>query len=505
MPGKTIVYQILPRLWGNLSKPVKGGSLKQNGCGRFSSLDQASLNYLHGRLGVTHVWLTGIIRHALGEEVSGGWAKGLAGSPYAICDYFDVNPYLADNKAKRLDEFKSLIKRIHASGMKVIIDFVPNHVARNHSPFFGGEDDRSVHWKAENDFFYYPGQALKLPFDSDYVEMPARASGNAFTPSPGINDWYETVKLNYCDFRTPTWDKMDEVLKYWCSFGVDGFRCDMVELIPWQAMQWLIAQTREAYPGTIFIAEVYQTGLYHRYGEEVGFDYLYDKSGLYDTLHDIITRGEPAGRISGVWQMLGDLQPHMLNFLENHDEQRLASDFFAGSASRSLAALHVSLLLNTAPFILYFGQEAGERGMDEEGFSGLDGRTSIFDWWSPKAIKALYTYIHSGEGLDSEQAALLARYETLLSMAREPLFGEGLTYDLCYCNQNSQGFDPDRHFIFLRSYKGKTALVAANFSSEDACMEISIPEHASAYLGIKKFTQTVKVCVKACDGTVVRL
>ena len=487
MPGKTIVYQILPRLWGNLSKPVKGGSLKQNGCGRFSSLDQASLDYLHGRLGVTHVWLTGIIRHALGEEVSGGWAKGLAGSPYAICDYFDVNPYLADNKAKRLDEFKSLIKRIHASGMKVIIDFVPNHVARNHSPFFGGEDDRSVHWKAENDFFYYPGQALKLPFDSDYVEMPARASGNAFTPSPGINDWYETVKLNYCDFRTPTWDKMAEVLKYWCSFGVDGFRCDMVELIPWQAMQWLIAQTREAYPGTIFIAEVYQTGLYHRYSEEVGFDYLYDKSGLYDTLHDIITRGEPAGRISGVWQMLGDLQPHMLNFLENHDEQRLASDFFAGSASRSLAALHVSLLLNTAPFMLYFGQEIGERGMDDEPFSGVNGRTSIFDWWTVESLQALRQYIdNKRKGLNAKQKAVLKRYREALELAKRPAFAEGRTFDLCYCQ--GEGFDPDRHFAFLRADEAETWLVVANFGPA-ADITVRIPAEA----GTEPRTVTLRV------------
>ena len=504
MPGKTIVYQILPRLWGNLSKPVKGGSLKQNGCGHFSSLDQASLDYLHGRLGVTHVWLTGIIRHACGEEVPGGWAKGLAGSPYAICDYFDVNPYLADKKSERINEFKSLIKRVHDSGMKVIIDFVPNHVARNHTPYFGDEDDKSVHWKAENDFFYYPGEKLRLPFASDYQEMPARASGNAFTPSPGINDWYETVKLNYCDFHTPTWDKMAGILKYWCAMGVDGFRCDMVELIPWQAMQWLIASTKEAYPGTLFIAEVYQTSLYRLYSKEVGFDYLYDKSGLYDTLHDIITRGEPASRITGVWQMLGDLQPGMLNFLENHDEQRIASDFFAGSAERSIAALHVSLLLNTAPFMLYFGQEAGERGMDEEGFSGLDGRTTIFDWWSPSAVKALYTQIHGGQSLDPAQSSLLERYENLLAAAQKPVFSEGLTYDLCYCNTTSPGFNPDRHFVFLRSFKGETALVAANFSAEDTCMEITIPEHASDYLEIKKITQTVKVCVKAYDGAIVR-
>lgn len=507
MLGKSIIYQILPRLWGNPAKPVRGGSLKKNGCGHFSSVDEATLDYLHGTLGVTHVWLTGVIRHACGEEGSSDWVKGLAGSPYAISDYFDVNPYLADNKAERMSEFKQLVNRIHKAGMKVLIDFVPNHVARNHSPFFGGADNTSVHWHPDNDFFYYPGESLRLPFDSSYKEFPAKASGNAFTPAPGINDWFDTVKLNYCDFRTPTWDKMAEVLDFWCKKGVDGFRCDMVELIPYQAMKWLIETTKQKHPGTVFIAEVYQTGLYPLYSNEVGFDALYDKSGLYDTLRDIVTGRFSARGITAVWQMLGDLQPTMLNFLENHDEQRLASDFFAGSARRGYAALYVSLLLNTAPFMLYFGQEAGERGMDEEGFSSLNGRTSIFDWWSPSSARILWAYIHSEKGLPSKEKSILKKYSELLQLARTPLFAEGKTYDLCYCNEGSAGFNPDRHFAFLRSHEGRTALVVANFMDEDAEPQISIPAHALEYLGLEKLTLPgrIKVRVKACDGKIINL
>ena len=499
MLGKAVIYQLLPRLWGNPVKPVKGGTLSRNGCGRFSAIDEATLDYLHGTLRVTHLWLTGVIRHACAEEGL-DWVKGRAGSPYAISDYFDVNPYLADNPDKRIDEFKQLVKRIHAAGMKLIIDFVPNHVARNHGPFFGADDDTSVHWRPENDFFYYPGEPLVLPFVSKYKEFPAKASGNVFSPAPGRDDWYDTVKLNYCDFHTHTWDKMARVLDYWCSLGVDGFRCDMVELIPWQAMKWLVESTRRNHPDTVFIAEVYRTDLYPLYAGEVGFDALYDKSGLYDALHDIMVYGDSCRRITAVWQMLGAMQPGMLNFLENHDEQRLASDFFAGSAAVTYAALSVSALFNTAPFMVYAGQEAGERGMDEEGFSGRDGRTSIFDWWSPTSLRALYAHIHGEKGLSGLQKSILAKYTGILSLAREDTFSKGETYDLCYCNEGSEGFNPDRHFAFLRSYKGKGGLVVANFSDSEALMDIRIPAHAYEFLGLKETVPNLfKVKVKAGD------
>ena len=156
---------------------------------------------------------------------------------------------------------------------------------------------------------------------------------------------------------------MLEIVLYWCSKGVDGFRCDMVEMVPWQFMKWLIEKVKASYPGVIFIAEVYQKDLYRRYVEEVGFDLLYDKSGLYDTLRSVVQGGGTARAITWNWQSLGDLQPRMLNFLENHDEQRFASDFFAMDASKAAAPLCVSLLLNDSAFMIYNGQEAGERGV----------------------------------------------------------------------------------------------------------------------------------------------
>lgn len=510
MLGKAIIYQVLPRLWNTSGKGALkvGGSLVENGSGHFSSIDEKVLGYLRNTLHVSHVWYTGIIRHAGGENA---WVKGKAGSPYAIEDYFDVNPYLADNEDARMDEFKLLIKRTHAAGMKVVIDFIPNHLARTCSAFFGKDDDVTVHWKPENDFYYYPGEQLRLPIESDYKEYPAKASGNAFTPAPSETDWYDTVRLNYCDYHTATWDKMLEVLLFWCGLGVDAFRCDMVELVPRQAISFLISEVKKQYPDTQFIAEVYDKSSYSYYAYEAGFDALYDKCGLYDTLFSIVRYNADAAGYSGTdgitasWQFLGNLQPYMLNFLENHDELRIASDFFAGSAKNSFAALYVSLLLNTSPFMMYFGQEVGERGMDAEGFSGLNGRTTIFDWWCPKSIKDLDAYIHSGKGLDQEESALLNRYSELLAYSQEEIIRLGATYDLQYCNAGSEGYDSTRYFAFLRAYEGIIHLIVANFSATDADITVHIPAEALDWANVPNPRDlTLNLHVPSRDGIILQ-
>ena len=528
---KPIIYQVLPRLWGNMNESnITNGTLDQNGTGRFSDMDSASLDYIRW-LGCSHVWYTGVIRHATKESTHGcmpsnpQFVKGNAGSPYAITDYYDVNPYLADNPDKRMDEFMELLKRTHDAGLKVIIDFVPNHVSRDYGrvnpvpghPVLGLDDDRSVHWKHENDFYYYPGQALQLPVppvpgEVQYVEYPAMATGNnCFSPAPGINDWYETVKINYCETHSPTWDKMYDIVRFWAEKGVDGFRCDMVELVPASFFTWLIAEIKKDYPDIIFIAEVYQKDSYRKYIREVGFDFLYDKSGLYDTLRTIVTKNvddngmpvelwQSAEGITRNWQYLGDLQPYMLNFLENHDEQRFASGFFGKDGANSFAALNVSLCLNRAPFMLYMGEELGENGMDAEGFSGADGRTTIFDWWSVKSLRTLNTIIHrnlyqsieSGtidaatleeNGISEHEAMIFRRYAKLLRLAASSeALRKGMSYDLCYCNTSSEGFDRTRHFAWLRDYGNETLLFAANFSAREAQMELTIPDHAFEWM-----------------------
>ena len=545
---------MLPRLWGNKTqRPKKNGNLADNGTGKFSDIDEKSLEYLKW-LGCSHVWYTGVIRHSTQENEQGCMAshpqfvKGKAGSPYAICDYYDVNPYLADNPADRMNEFEQLIKRSHDAGLKVIIDFVPNHVSRDYGkinqtpghPVLGDGDDKNVHWSENNDFFYYPGQALTLPNESPkgvepYKEMPAMATGNnCYNPNPGVNDWYETIKINYCDTHTGTWDKMLDIIMYWSAKGVDGFRCDMVELVPPQFFKWLIAKTKETYPDIIFIAEVYKKDLYNEYIRNVGFDLLYDKSGLYDTLRTVVDKGindngmpvelwQSATGITRNWQFLGDLQPYMLNFLENHDEQRFGSDFFGKDGANTFAPLYVSLFLNTAPFMIYFGEEVGEKGMDEEGFSGRDGRTTIFDWWSVGSIRRLRKLIASGEykstsksklvkaGLKPEEAEVFLRFaQTTRFASNDNAVGNGTTYDLCYCNSSSEGFDKNRHFIFLRDYEEHTLLIAANFSNHEAKMKIHLPDHAFEWMGIPITAdlypgKTIEIKVAPMDGTIIQL
>ena len=504
--GKKIIYQLIPRLWGNdCENPVKNGNYEVNGSGKFSDIDEYTLRYLKN-LGISHLWLTGVIRNAARTSFEGcprsnsQIVKGNAGSPYSIVDYYDVNPCLADNPSDRMQEFEALTARVHKSGLKALIDFVPNHVSRDYGkaglaqdgvPPFGLGDDCSRHWKPENDFYYYPGQALALQSsveegENPYYENPAKASGNCFSPSPSLGDWYDTVRLNYCDFPTPTWEKMYDIVRFWCLKGVDGFRCDMVEMVPWEFFRWLIDRIKQEFPEVIFIAEVYRKENYPLYVKEAGFDLLYDKSGLYDSVRSIVEGTGSARSLTWNWQSVGDLQPQMLNFLENHDEQRFASDFFGKDASHSYAALCASLFFNTSSFMVYFGEEVGERGMDEEGFSGRDGRTSIFDWWSIGSVRRLRKYIHSGSGLQTEEKSVLDRYARALNMAASvPAISEGATYDLCYCNCSSPGFNPDRHFAFLRGKGSKIFLFLCNFSSEQADIHMIIPHEALDYFGVE--------------------
>ena len=551
---KPIIYQMLPRIWGNdNSSPVKGGTLAENGTGKFSDIDKNTLEYLKW-LGCSHVWYTGILRHSTQASEAGctpshpQFVKGKAGSPYAICDYYDVNAYLADDPQNRMGEFEDLIRRTHEAGLKVIMDFVPNHVSRDYGkidptpghPVLGAEDDKSVHWKPENDFFYYPGQSLTLPTAvpegmEPYHECPAMATGNnCYTASPGINDWFETVKINYGDTHTGTRDKMLDIIMFWASKGVDGFRCDMVELVPPEFFKWLISKAKAKYDNLIFIAEVYKKELYNEYIRNIGFDYLYDKSGLYDSVRAVVEKSvnenglpvelwQSASGITRNWQFLGDLQPYMLNFLENHDEQRFASDFFGKDARNTYAPLYVSLFLNSAPFMVYFGEEVGERGMEEEGFSGRDGRTTIFDWWSVTSIRRLRKIIASGEykslstsrlvkaGLKKEEAEVFVRFaQALRFAASDEAITMGTTYDLCYCNYSSEGFDKNRHFAFLRDHGDHTLLIAANFSMKEAKMKLTIPEHAFEWMGIPSTEElhpgkVIEVTVPPMDGAVIKL
>ena len=511
--NKMVIYQVFPRWFGNLRpSPVMNGSLAENGVGKFSAFTPLALSKIK-ELGVTHVWYTGVIEHATKTDYTmfgirkdhSAVVKGKAGSPYAIKDYYDIDPDLADTIQNRMSEFEELVKRTHEAGMKVIIDFVPNHVARQYfsdarEPFvedLGQTDNVSKAFDVNNNFYYLPGQTLTLRFDPQreedfaYSEFPAKVTGNNhFDAYPSQNDWYETVKLNYgvdymhggaCHFNTipNTWEKMLEILLFWADKGVDGFRCDMAEMVPVEFWNWVIPQVKKV-RDVIFIAEVYNPDEYRNYIYTGHFDYLYDKVGLYDTVRAVMCGQAPASNISHCWQSLEGIQKNMLNFLENHDEQRVASDFFAGDARPGIPGMIVSAAMNTNPVMIYSGQELGERGMDAEGFSGRDGRTTIFDYWSVESLRNWNNNgLFDGAKLTPAERSLREMYAKLLNVVRsEPVIVEGAFYDLMYANSGNPYFNPNRQYAFLRKWKNEVLLVVVNFDRADQCVWVNIPVEA---------------------------
>ena len=522
---KIIIYQVLPRLFGaNSLKCVPNGTKRENGCGRLADFTGAALAEIKS-LGATHVWYTGIIEHATKTDYSEqgirrdhpAIVKGNAGSPYAIKDYYDIDPDLATKVPDRFHEFENLLGRTHKAGLKAIIDFVPNHVARQyHSDAkpelvhdLGEDDEPTWGFSKQNNFYYLPGTKFSPSFSlydpqmGEYQEQPCRATGNdCFSPWVGPGDWYETVKLNYgVDYQgnhempfspsTPdTWLKMRDILLFWASTGVDGFRCDMAEMVPVDFWGWVIPKVKKQYPNVIFIAEIYNPKEYRNYLMRGKFDYLYDKVGLYDTLRSVMG-GQSASLITGCWQAVEDIQPRMLNFLENHDEQRIASQFFAGNAEKGKPALLVSALMNTNPMMVYFGQEFGEPGMDAEGFSGQDGRTTIFDYWTIDKIRRWRNGgKFDGALLTPEEKALRHYYDKVLGMCnKDKAIREGAFFDIMYANYDNDLMDTNKLYGFLRKAGKELILVVANFSDEMQRTWVKIPAHAFDVLDIPPITE----------------
>ena len=518
MKTKPIIYQLLPRLFANdNAECTPNGTIEQNGSGKMNNITTTVLRSLK-RLGVTHVWYTGVIEHAhdvdytkYGIQRHNKYViKGKAGSPYAITDYYDIDPDIAVDVEHRLDEFDALIKRTHNTGLKAIIDFVPNHVGRQYysdvKPAgikdFGVDDDLSMFFSAKNDFYYITRQQFSPSIDlgegdDAYVEFPAKASGNdCFNAFPGQYDWYETVKLNYgvdygdgsrhFDPIPPVWFKMLHILRYWASKGVDGFRCDMAFMVPIEFWQWAIANVKERYPNIIFIAEIYDVNLYRDFINIAGFDYLYDKVNLYDTLRGVECCNVSAANITSCWQAVDGLQDKMLNFQENHDEQRFASPQYANDAKAIFPSMIVSSMLSTGPYMLYMGQELGEKALDAEGYSGQDGRTTIFDFWSLSTLRRWRNKNKcDGQMLTDDEKQLREDYEKILRLCNsEKAISMGRFFDVTYVNYNNPEFNPHRHYAFLRNYDDVTLVIAVSFDKKPADVEINIPQHAFNLLEI---------------------
>jgi glycosidase len=534
---KLIIYQLLPRLFGNTQTLNKtNGSIEENGVGKLNDINDKALQEIK-KMGFTYVWYTGVIEHATMTDYSQfgikaddpDIVKGRAGSPYAIKDYYDIDPDLAVEVKNRIGEYEALIKRTHNNGLKVLMDLVPNHVARTYGSDvkpagvrdFGEDDDKGKAFSATNDFYYMPGQPFVVPAgynpggdefksplkDGKFDENPAKATGNdVFSAAPSINDWFETMKLNYgvdyMDHRRghfdpipPLWNKVYDILHYWSEKGVDGFRCDMVEMVPIEFWGWVIPKLKAEHPGLVFIGEAYDKGKYADYIYKGKFDYLYDKVGLYDAIKRL-TRDEhnsSTWEINAVWNHDSKgIDEHMLRFMENHDEQRIACNDFAGNPWLAVPGMIVTATLNKGPVMVYFGQEVGEPALGTEGFSGNDGRTSIFDYWGvPEHQKWVNNHEYDGAKLSEDQQKLRGFYHNLLTAVHNSeALKTGAFYELMIANEHQPGFDT-RQYIYLRYTNNQRILVIINFNRGERRLTVKLPEDLLTKLnqsGHKQFT-----------------
>ena len=531
---KLVIYQVMTRLFGNkvaLNKPY--GTIGENGCGKFNDISDKALAEIK-KMGVSHVWYTGVLEHATMTDYSSQGipaddadvVKGRAGSPYAIKDYYDVAPDLAVVVKNRLPEYEALIKRTHDQGLKVLMDFIPNHVARTYRSDakppgvvdLGAVDDKTKAFAPNNNFYYLPGKSFVVPAgynplgplkganeDGKYAETPAKATGNdVFSEAPSINDWFETIKLNYgvdyANARKPyfapvpdTWKKMRDILVYWAGKNVDGFRCDMAEMVPVEFWAYVIPEVKKVNPNVVFIAEAYDPKVYKTYLDKGKFDYLYDKVGLYDGLRKLMRQEGTTEDITRVWKEESNgFSSRMLRFLENHDEQRIASKDFATDPRRAIPAMTVTATLGSGPVMLYFGQDVGEPANRAEGFSGEDGRTSIFDYWGvPEHQKWLNQGKFDGARLSPEQQKLRDFYGRLLNVAStSDAIRKGRFYELQDANNLGKEYNQRHLYAYLR-YTGKQqVLVVVNFSADKTYRPvINVPAEALTAMGLnpKKF------------------
>ncbi|TNJ45204.1 alpha amylase C-terminal domain-containing protein [Tamlana fucoidanivorans] len=537
---KEVVYQVFTRLFGNTNTTNKPwGTIEENGVGKFNDFSMKALKEIKN-LGVTHIWYTGVPHHGVIRDYTAYGisnddpevVKGRAGSPYAVKDYYNVNPDLAENVENRLEEFQSLIERSHKAGLKVIIDIVPNHVARNYASItkpkgvkdFGEDDDTSVTYHVDNNFYYNPGESFQLPdwhdnnkplggekhplIDGIFEETPAKWTGNGSRASkPDVNDWYETIKVNYGvspeghkdfdtlpeDFDTKdykahfefwknkkvpnSWIKFRDIALYWVAKGVDGFRYDMAEMVPVEFWSFMNSAIKMKNPEAFLLAEVYNPWLYRDYIRKGKMDYLYDKVQLYDTLKHVMQGHGKTTNIPPILNELADIEHHMLHFLENHDEQRIASPDFAGNADKGKPAMVVSATSSTAPTMIYFGQEVGEDASENAGF-GSATRTSIFDYVGvPAHQRWVNDKKFDGGQLTKEEKALRDFYKRLLNFTIHSEALMGNYADIQLFNEHYTEWYNDKVLSFVRWSEDEKLIIISNFDTHDTFgFELGLPE-----------------------------
>jgi glycosidase len=525
---KKVVYQVFTRLFGNKNTTNKPwGTIAENGVGKFNDFTNTALTEIKD-LGVTHIWYTGVPHHALVNDYTKYGisnddpevVKGRAGSPYAVKDYYNVNPDLAVDPARRLEEFEALIERTHKHGLKVIIDIVPNHIARKYIGFtnpagvrdFGADDNTNVEYDRNNNFYYIPGQHFQVPtsdsykplngesnplIDGTFDENPAKWTGNGSRMAkPDINDWYETVKVNYGirpdgskdfpelpdgfenksykehfdfwkDKDVPSsWKKFRDIALYWTAKGVDGFRYDMAEMVPYEFWSFMNSSIKMKKPDAFLMAEVYNPNEYRNYIHKGKMDYLYDKVATYDKLKDIIQGKSNTDGLSDIQHSMADIEHHMLHFLDNHDEQRLASPEFAGSGENGKPLMVVSATIGSSPTMIYFGQEVGEAGNENGGF-GTHSRTSIFDY---VGVPNHQRWMNGGKfdsgQLSQSEKDLRDFYKRLLNFSLKSDALMGQFQEIQGVNRHETANYDEKIYSYVRWSDVEKLIVVANFSKD---------------------------------------
>ncbi len=547
---KEVIYQVFTRLFGNTRTHNKPwGTLEENGVGKFADFDEKALKALR-ELGVTYLWYTGVPHHALVTDYSAygispddpDVVKGRAGSPYAVKDYYNVNPDLALDPDRRLEEFRELIGRTHKAGLKLLIDIVPNHVARHYegkstpegAEPFGASDDTNVEYRRDNNFYYIPGQAFRVPEGQDgyrplggedhpladgrFEEMPAKWTGNGSRKAqPDFNDWYETVKVNYgvkpdgsLDFPPlpegfesksheehhafwqdkdvpDSWGKFRDIALYWLEMGVDGFRFDMAEMVPVEFWSYLNSHIKHRNPEAFLLAEVYNPALYRTYIHKGKMDYLYDKVEFYDSLKHIMQGHGWTDHMPVVQNGMQDIEHHMLHFLENHDEQRIASPDFAGDAQKGRPAMVVSATISTSPTMIYFGQEVGEAAREQAGF-GSPSRTSIFDYIGvPAHQRWVNNKKFDGGQLSDAEKSLRDFYKRLLNFTIRSSALMGRYQDIHYYNKDHTAGYNHKLLTFVRWSDAEKLLICSNFDDTRAyAPSLKIPAEVIAQWGLSE-------------------
>jgi glycosidase len=561
--NKKVVYQVFTRLFGNKDNTNKPwGTIKENGVGKFNDFTDKALQEIKA-LGVTHIWYTGVPHHALiNDYTSIGISnddpevvKGRAGSPYAVKDYYNVNPDLAVNPAKRLEEFEALIERTHKNGLKLLIDIVPNHIARKYEGKinpqgvrdFGADDDTSVEYKRDNNFYYIPGQPFQVPvsdnykplngekhplIDGKFTENPAKWTGNGSrNAKPDINDWYETVKINYGirpdgtkDFpelpagfenksykehfefwkgkNVPnSWRKFRDIALYWTAKGVDGFRYDMAEMVPYEFWSYMNSAIKMKNPDAFLLAEVYNPKEYRNYIRLGKMDYLYDKVELYDKLKDIIHGKGSTDDIVKIQNGLSDIEGHMLHFLDNHDEQRLASAEFAGSGENGKPLMVISATIGSSPAMVYFGQEVGEPGNENAGF-GTRSRTSIFDYIGvPNHQRWMNNGKFDGGQLSDSEKKLRDFYKRLLNFTIKSPALTGHYREVQTVNRANANYPKDVYSYTRWSDDEKLVVVANLSKSAPGKFELFIPSDIIKMWNLRDGSYKVKDQLYGTEST----